>query len=36
DPPTTKEYDRTRTFEKGQFGEYGGWAQEYLAAARML
>jgi len=35
-PLTTREYDRIRMFAKEQFGEYCGWAQEYLYAARML
>lgn len=35
-PLTMREYDRIRKFAKEQFGEYCGWAQEYLYAARML
>jgi N-glycosylase/DNA lyase len=31
---TTREYDRIRTFSREHFGEYCGYAQEYLYAAR--
>jgi N-glycosylase/DNA lyase len=33
-PLTTREYDRIRRFAREHFGEYCGWAQEYLYAAR--
>lgn len=33
-PLTNREYDRIRTFAREHFGEYCGWAQEYLYASR--
>ncbi len=33
-PMTKSEYDRIRSFAREHFGEYCGWAQEYLFAAR--
>jgi len=33
-PLTTREYNRIRRFAREHFGEYCGWAQEYLFAAR--
>lgn len=32
---TNREYDRIRTFARDHFGEYCGWAQEYLYAGRV-
>jgi N-glycosylase/DNA lyase len=34
DPLTNHEYDAIRRFAREHFGEYCGWAQEYLYAAR--
>lgn len=34
-PLANREYDRIRWFAREQFGEYCGWAQEYLYAGRM-
>jgi N-glycosylase/DNA lyase len=33
-PMTNREYDTIRRFAREQFGEYCGWAQEYLYAGR--
>jgi N-glycosylase/DNA lyase len=33
-PLTHREYDAIRRFARGHFGEYCGWAQEYLYAGR--
>jgi N-glycosylase/DNA lyase len=33
-PLTMREYNRIRSFAREHFGEYCGWAQEYLFAAR--
>lgn len=33
-PLTSREYDRIRRFTQKHFGEYCGWAQEYLYAGR--
>jgi len=33
-PMTTREYDLIRTFAREHFGQYCGWAQEYLYAGR--
>jgi N-glycosylase/DNA lyase len=34
-PLSTREYDRIRRFAREQFGDYCGWAQEYLYAGRV-
>ncbi len=34
-PMTNREYDRIRRFAREHFGEYCGWAQEYLYANRI-
>jgi len=34
-PLTNREYDKIRTFAREHFGEYCGWAQEYLYAGRL-
>jgi N-glycosylase/DNA lyase len=34
-PLTGREYDRIRSFAREHFGEYCGWAQEYLYAGRL-
>lgn len=34
-PMTKREYDRIRSFAREHFGEYCGWAQEYLFAGRV-
>ena len=33
-PLTSREYDAIRHFAKGHFGEYCGYAQEYLYGTR--
>lgn len=33
-PMTKREYDRIRSYARERFGEYCGWAQEYLFAGR--
>lgn len=34
-PLTNREYDRIRNFAREHFGDYCGWAQEYLYAGRL-
>jgi N-glycosylase/DNA lyase len=34
-PLTSREYDRIRSFAQEHFGEFCGWAQEYLYAGRL-